>query len=62
MPSPDEYAHAVTRQATARACAALGFKTAQTDVLDCLSDVMAQYLQKVRVRHATSYDVHMCGL
>ncbi len=47
MLSPDEYAQIITQQAAARACAALGFKTAQTEVLECLSDVVSHYIQKL---------------
>jgi hypothetical protein len=58
MPSPDEYAHAVTRQAIARAGAALGFKTAQADVLDCLADVLAQYIEKLSRESLNNAELH----
>ena len=58
MPSPDEYARAVTRQAIARACAALGFKTAQADVLDCMSDVLAHYIQKLSRESLVNAELH----
>jgi len=58
MASPEEYSQTVLKQAIARASLALGFKNAQPDVLECLSDVMQQCIQKMATECATNAQLH----
>ncbi|KAJ1426902.1 hypothetical protein B484DRAFT_450495 [Ochromonadaceae sp. CCMP2298] len=41
----DEYALEIGKLAVARACAALGFKQCEKPVLDCLADVLQNYIR-----------------
>lgn len=45
--SSDDFALQCTKQAIARAGVALGFKNAQSGVLDVLSDVLRNFIEKV---------------
>jgi len=47
MSCPDDFAKALTKQAAARACVALGFKNADASVLEVLADVMRNYMEKI---------------
>ena len=56
--SPDDYARELVKQATARACVALGFKKAQEPVLECLADVICHYVEKVSVESLAIAEMH----
>lgn len=56
--SSDEFARQITKQAIARACVALGFKNAESTVLDVLSDVMRNYIEKVAASSVEIAELH----
>jgi len=58
MPSPDEYARTLTKQAISRAALALGFQNAQADVLHCLGDVLAEIIQKLARESLVNSEFH----
>jgi len=58
MSSPEEYSHVVLKQAIARASLALGFKNAQPDVLEALSDVMQECIEKISRECAANAQLH----
>ena len=54
----DDYAREIVKQATARACVALGFKKAQEPVLECMADVIFHYVEKVSVESLAIAEMH----
>ncbi len=58
MSSPEEYSHVVLKQAIARASLALGYKNAEPDVLEALSDVMQECIEKISRECAANAQLH----
>lgn len=59
--SSDEFAVQCTKQAIARAAVALGFKNTQAPVLDVLSDVLRNFIEKVACSSLKLSEAHGRG-